>query len=366
MKWFVLLLGVLHGAIHLLGFAKGLGLATIPQLQLPISRIAGWAWLLASVLLVVGALLVFVSPRFWGAIMLAGVILSQFLIFRHFQDAKFGTVANVFLLIPALINTADLRPTSLRSEYNAAVARVTGAQEPPSRLIQPEELLRLPDPVQKYLQRVGVVGKPHVYNVRARMRIQIRGGQSEPWMNGVVEQYNSFDPTLRYFFLDAKRGPVPIDVAHLFDERGATMRARVVGLFPVMDAQGDDLTRGETVTVLNDMCLLAPATLLDPRLEWAPIDATHVAVTLSHAKQRVSAILWFSDDGDLVNFVSKDRAQSDGKTSKLYPWWTPLSDYRQFGDYRLASVGEAQWEEPSGRWTYAKVQIVDVKYNVSR
>lgn len=365
MKWFVLLLGITHGAIHLLGFAKGLDLAHIPQLQLPISRLAGWAWLVTCLLLVVGAVLVFVSPRWWGVVMLLGLILSQFLIFRHFQDAKFGTIANVLLLAPALINAVDLRPSSLRSEYNAAVARVTRTPLAASTLVQSEELSRLPEPVQKYLQRVGVVGKPHVHNVRARMQIQIRGGQSEPWMNGVVEQYNTFEPKFRFFFLEATRGPVPIDVAHLFDERGASMRARVLGLFPVVDAQGDDLTRSESVTFLNDMCLLAPATLVDPRLEWVQLDATRAEVTLSHAGHRVSATLWFSNDGDLVNFVSKDRAQSDGKTSATHPWWTPLSDYRQFGGYRLASAGEAQWKEPSGLWTYAKVQILEVEYNVS-
>lgn len=359
-------IALIHGVIHLLGFAKGLGLAHVPQLQLPISRAAGWAWLLACLALALSAALVYLSPRYWGVVMVVGLGMSQYLVFRHFQDAKFGTIANVILLLPALVNTLDLRPTSLRSEYEAAVRRITGAPPQPASVVTERDLLTLPEPVQRYLRRVGVVGRPRVHNARVRMAIQIRGSASESWMEGEVEQYNDFDAGLRFFFLQAKRGAVTFDVAHLFDERGATMRARVLGLLPVMDGSGEQLTRSETVTLLNDMSILAPATLLSSALEWSAVDSTRARVTLSHGSHRVSATLMFSADGDLINFVSTDRAQSDGKTSALYPWWTPMSDYHAFGEHRLASIGEAQWEEPGGLWTYARIKVQQVAYNVDR
>lgn len=365
MKWFILVLAVTHGALHLLGFAKGLGLAHLPQLQLPITRAASWAWLAAAVLLGSGGILALIGSRYWGMVMLAGLALSQLLIFANFRDAKFGTIPNLLLLLPALVNAADLRPSSLRSEYLAAVERVTTEPARPKPLVTEDDLRGLPTPIQRYLDRAGVVGKPHVHNVHVRMSLQIRGGQSEPWMTGNVEQYNTFTPLQRFFFLEAKRGQIPVDVAHLFDAGGATMRARVLGLYPVMDGSGPELTRAETVTILNDMCLLAPATLLDPRLEWGRSDSTFAEVSLSHGKNRVSATLYFSTEGDLTTFVSRDRGQSDGKTSVVHPWWTPVSDYRSFDGVRLPSAGEAQWEEPTGLWTYARVQILEVSYNVN-
>jgi hypothetical protein len=362
MKTAFALVAVIHGSIHLLGFAKGAGLLYLPQLQLPISRASGWIWLLACALLVLSAALLYLSPRYWGIAMGAGVLLSQALIFQHFQDAKYGTVANILLLLPALVNVLDLRPTSLRSEYEAAITRVVEAPVATTTVTE-SEVAPLPAPVRRYLHRVGVVGKPHVHTAHIRMAIQIRRSASEAWLDGTVEQHNDFNQGLRYFFLRAQRGPLAFDVAHLFDEGGATMRARVLGLFPVMSVSGDELTKSETVTLLNDMCMLAPATLLSPKLSWTPIDDTSAAVTLSHNGHRVSAVLMFSTDGDLVNFVSRDRAQSDGKSNAYYPWWTPMSDYRQFGDRRLASVGEAQWEEPSGIWTYARIRVLSITYN---
>lgn len=364
MKVAFALLALLHGLIHLFGFAKGLGLAHIPQLQLPISRGAGLLWLGASVLLVFGSSLVFLGPRYWGIAVLCGLLLSQFLVLRHFKDAKFGTVANVLLLVPALVNALDLRPTSLRSEYEAATARIRTAAHAAPKVITEADLAHLPEPVQRYLRRVGAVGKPRVVNLQARMSVQIRRSPNDQWLEGAVEQYDSFEPDLRFFFLEAKRGPLAFDVAHLFDERGATMRARVFGLFTVMEAAGPELTRSETVTLLNDMCLLAPSTLVGANLEWTPIDATTAGVKLRQGSEQVSAMLTFSAEGDLLNFMSHDRTQSDGKTSARYPWWTPISDYRNFGPYRLGTIGEAQWEEPSGLWTYARIKVLDVQYNV--
>lgn len=64
--------------------------------------------------------------------------------------------------------------------------------------------------------------------------------------------------------------------------------------------------------------------------------------------------------------AARDRSQSDDKTSVRLPWWTPVSAYATFGDFELVSAGEAQWEDPRGPWTYAKVQVLDVQYNVNR
>jgi hypothetical protein len=363
---------VLHGLIHLLGFAKGWGLGQLSQLQLPISRTVGSFWFLAAVILLSSAAALYSSPRCWGLILIVGIGVSQVLIFQHYRDAKVGTVANLLLLVPALVNALDLRPTSLRSEFLAASSRLlASARDTPvdqvrEAMVTDADLTHLPEPVQRYLRRSGVVGKPRAHNMYAHMSIQIRAGADDPWMNGTVEQYNDFDAGLRFFFLKARRGPIPVDVAHLFDERGATMRARVLGLWPVMDAEGPDLTRSETVTLLNDMCLFAPASLLSHGLTWRHVDSTQAEVVFTREPHQVSALLFFNTEGDLVNFVSQDRSQSDGKTTVRLPWWTPVSSYSRLGDSRLVSTGEAQWEAPDGRFTYAKVQVLEVRYNVSR
>jgi hypothetical protein len=42
------------------------------------------------------------------------------------------------------------------------------------------------------------------------------------------------------------------------------------------------------VTMFNDMCLLAPATLIDKRIQWEPVDSLTERGILEHSGKSVS------------------------------------------------------------------------------
>jgi len=52
---------VLHGAIHLLGFVKGFGLAEVAALKLPIGATTGVFWLLAALGFAASAAMLFAA-----------------------------------------------------------------------------------------------------------------------------------------------------------------------------------------------------------------------------------------------------------------------------------------------------------------
>jgi hypothetical protein len=54
---------VVHGLLHVLGFAKAFGLAELPQLTRPISQFIGTLWLVAALLFVAAAASLFLWPR---------------------------------------------------------------------------------------------------------------------------------------------------------------------------------------------------------------------------------------------------------------------------------------------------------------
>lgn len=54
---------------------------------------------------------------------------------------------------------------------------------------------------------------------------------------------------------------LPVAVLHDFSRGGATMKVRLAGLLNVVDLGGPDLTRTETVTILNDLAFFAPSHL---------------------------------------------------------------------------------------------------------
>jgi hypothetical protein len=101
-----ILVVVVHGLIHLLGFAKAFGLAELPQLVQPIPRGLGILWLLAALSLLAAAVALWLWPSGWRLLGGFALILSQLVILSSWRDAKFGTLANLVLLVGLLYGFA--------------------------------------------------------------------------------------------------------------------------------------------------------------------------------------------------------------------------------------------------------------------
>jgi hypothetical protein len=356
---------VIHRLIHLLGFAKAFGLARLPQLTQPIGPLVGLLWLLAACLFLAAAASLLVWPRWWWAVGACAIVVSMLAIVPSWTDAKFGALANLVAVVGFVFGFLAQGPASLRAAYDRDVDRALARVEPPE-LITDAALAHLPVPVQQYLRRTGVVGQPRVRNFRARMRGRIRNGPEARWMSLTAEQYNVVDEPARLFYMNASMFMIPAQGYHRYVGSSATMRVKVAALVPVVDVSGAEMNQGETVTMFNDMCVMAPATLIDPAIAWEPVDARTARARFTNAGQTIHADLSFNEAGELTNFWSDDRYKTspDGKTVKSVRWSTPLASYRSFGPVRLASGGEARWHEPSGDYAYIELTLDEVQYNL--
>lgn len=362
MRWFFAVVVAVHGLIHLLGFAKAFRLAEIAQLTQPVSRAAGAVWLLAAALFLATAILLFAAPSWWWVTGACAVLLSQALIFSAWRGARFGTIANVVLLVPLVVAMLDRAPWGFRASYEREVERGT-ARRAETALLTEQDMAALPALVQRYLRVAGVVGKPRVASFRARFQGQIKSRPDAGYMGFTAVQTSFFDEPTRLFLIEASLRGVPFAALHTYVGPSATMKVKVASLVTVVDAKGPEMNRSETVTMLNDMCFLAPATLVDPHIGWEELGPLSVQATFTNAGNTVSATLFFNEAGELVNFHSDDRYLSaDGVEYSKYRWVTPLHDYRDYGGVRLASRGEALWEMPDGPLEYGRFELVEIEY----
>jgi hypothetical protein len=364
-RWILIVLVAVHGLIHLMGFLKAFGLAEFPQLTQPISRPAGLLWLAAAVLMVATAAALAAWPRGWWMIAALAVVVSQLAIASAWSDARFGTVANAVLLLGVVYGCLTQGPPSFRAEYERW-ARAGTTRPVETRLVTEADLAPLPDPVRRYLRGAGVVGQPRVRSYRLRFRGRIRSGPDARWMPFVAEQQSFVDVPERLFWMRARMLGVPVEAFHRLARGHASMRVRVAGAVPIVDARGPVMDRSEAVTLFNDMCILAPASLLEPSVAWEPVDARTARARFTNGAETISATLFFDGEGMLSGFVSDDRSRSspDGKTFTRLPFSTPVSEYRRFGPFRIAARGEARFRPPEGEFTYGEFELLDLAYNV--
>jgi hypothetical protein len=294
-------------------------------------------------------------------------LVSQTVIATSWGDAKAGTAANLIMLVAAGYGYASRGPRSLRAEYLRRAGAALAAPVP-AGVVTDGDLAILPEPLAGYLRRSGAVGQPRVGTFRATVHGRIRGGPDKPWMSFTGEQINTYrDTPQRLFLLDATMAGLPVDVLHVFDHGAATMRAKVGSVVPMVDAAGPDLDRAETVTLFNDLCVLAPAALVDAPVAWEAVDEHRVRGTYTLGAQTITAELVFDDDHDLVDFVSDDRlrAAPNGRSFTRQRWSTPLRDHRWFGPRRIASIGEGRWHAPppDGQFPYLEFHVDMITYN---
>lgn len=273
-------------------------------------------------------------------------------------------VAITALLLLALVVVLIARgASSLSSAFTAEIARSAAAPDRPRRVVQEADLAALPPPVAAWLRFSGAVGRPSPGALRMRFRGSMRRGPEQGWMPVTGEQVSFFEPPTRLFYIRSKMFGLPFDGLHVYRDGAASMRIRLAGLLNVVDAKGPQMDQSETVTLLNDLCFMAPARLLDPSLAWTPVDARTAIATYTNGGHTVSATLSFDERGALVNFVSDDRYLSaDGKHYERLRWTTPIQEHREFGGLRLPALAEARWTAPDGEYAYARFELLEIAY----
>ncbi|MDF2547644.1 MAG: hypothetical protein K0R93_2542 [Anaerosolibacter sp.] len=270
-----------------------------------------------------------------------------------------------FLILAAIIVFAVFKSQGLRRTYKAEVLKGlerTGKME--QQVVTEEDIKDLPGPVQKYLRYVGVVGKEKVNNLRITFDGEFKTDTEKDWAKVDVEQYSFLDDPTRLYFMRLNMSGVPVIGLHHYENGEAMMLIKLAGLFTVADGRGPEMNQGETVTVFNDMCLLMPATLIDKRIQWEEIDPLTVKATFENKGNRISALLYFNEKGELTNFVSDDRYYSPTGTSyQQVRWSTPIKDYKEMNGVKIVTYGEAIWHFPEGEYCYAKFNVKEIEYN---
>ncbi len=370
LRWAVAAVLLGHALIHLLGAAKGFGWADVPRLDQPIGAAGAVLWLAAALLVLASAaLLALGPPTWWWLVALAAAVVSQAAIVTSWDDAKAGTALNVVLVLLAAYGFASSGPTSFHGQWREQVSTALADVDPAPSVLTERDLDDLPDPLAAYIRGSGAVGQPRVTSLHVGFHGRIRSGPGSAWMPFTGEQVSTFGTRpQRVFVMDATRSGVPVTVLHSYADATATMRGKVLSLVTVIDASGPEMDRGETVTVFNDLVVLAPGAIADAPVRWTAVDARRVQGVFTNGAQTVTAELTFDDDGDLVNFVSDDRlrASADGRSFTGQRWSTPLTGHREAQGHRVVTAGEGRWQAPApeGSFTYVELHFGDVTRNV--
>lgn len=362
MRTAFLIIVLLHGFIHFIGFVKGFGISEVKELTLPVSRPAGVLWMLAALLIISYGILQFADWEYAWTTGFIAVALSQTLIIIFRKDAIIGTLPNIIILSVLIVSFGNYSFQRLvQSETDAFLSRVRISDE---RIITENDIQELPPPVKNWIRHSGAVGKPFITSGRIiqQAEMKMKPGQKK-WIKATALQYTSIEPSGFIWTVDAGMNSLlHFNGRDKYIDGKAEMLIKLNSLFTVVNEHGEKLNEATLQRYLGEMVWL-PSLALSRHISWEQLADTAARALISHKGTTAAGIFYFNPEGDFIRF-SALRYMGNDPDAQKFEWTLDVDEYNTFEGISVPSKMRATWKLPEVDWTWLKLEIKDIKYNV--
>lgn len=359
----------MHGAIHLLGFLKEWKIAEVKELTgktiFPMSRGlakgAGVLWLLTGILFAISAVTYLMKLDWWWIPASAGLIISQGLIIIYWPDAKFGTIANVIILVMCVLGYGDW---SFNRMIISELPCFLSKSPVKSEIIKESDITGLPPAVQKWLRRSGVVGKDLIKTVHLRQAGEMRTSPEGSWWPFSAEQYFTVDEPGFLWKVDVKANPFMYMTGRDKYENGhGNMMIKVMSLVPVVDVKGKDVDQGTMLRFLAEATWF-PTFALSRYIKWEEVDSLSAKATMNYGGVEASGVYRFNSEGDLTGFEAlRYYYRAEGSTLEKWVITVDRDGYRNFSGMRIPAKSSVTWKLKTGDYRWLDVEVTEMEFN---
>lgn len=353
MKHLITVILLVHGAVHLMGYLKGFGLARLSALNLDISRTAALIWLLAALCFLSAVVMNLMKQPSWATVTLIAIVLSQALIISSWQDAKAGTLLNLILLFIAGISFAHTRferesDTIIKDLLTNSVPAISETEAPPL--------------IRKWLSRSGAEGKK-INTVRLRQKGRMRTSPESKWMDFEAEQYVNLSRPGFVWTTEVKILPgLFLSGRDRLEGNKGSMKILLLALYPVVnEADNPKINSGTLIRFISECCWY-PQIATDPHLKWTIIDDRSAAIEYTIEGITVKGSCSFTPEGDYHSFRAK-RFYGGGEEATEEEWVIAVKEWKKFQGVSVPSVCEVSWDLAKGRFHWLTLEVIELEYN---
>ncbi len=350
-----------HALIHVFGFLKAFKLSSFQGISASVSKPLGLAWLAAFLLLAVTAFLFFNRSAHWWWIGIVSVALSQVLIIAFWQDARFGTLLNLLVLMLAVHGYAAHHfKKMIATEVNEINAREsTGANS----LVTEESFSTLPAPVRLWLTSSGMVGKETIQNVYMEQEVQMlmKPDQKE-WNAGISRQYVTTESPAFHWTVELKMNQfLPVVGRDKFENGKGEMLIKLLSLFPVVNEQGSQKLNQATLQRYLSEIVWYPSAALSPYITWKPMSEHSALATMTYEGTTGSGVFHFHEDGTFKEFSAQRYRDVNDEQPTL--WTVKATKTEAIHGIKLPTEAEVEWQLEDGPWKWLKMKVTLVEFN---
>jgi len=360
MKIVFAVIAVFHGIIHLLGVIKGFRLAESDRFSGDISRTEGFFWLTALLLFLLSVVLLFSGTDRWWIAGLSAVIISQILIILQWQDAKFGTIFNIIMLIVLFFAFAEWNFNNMvRKEVEEFISAGSSGE----KIITEDDIAGLPLVIKKWMYRSNIIGRPLYQIVNLKQEGEMRTSPDGKWMSFHAEQWSSVFKPGFIWKADVSMFPgIFMSGRDKYADGEGNMLIKLLSLITVVDSKGEKINQAAFLRYIGEMVWFPYAVTNDIYL-WEEIDSFTAKISSKQMNTDVSGIYKFTEEGDFLSFQARRYYErEEGATLEDWLVIADVNGYREFEGIRIPAKLSVIWKLKDGDFNWLNLEITDAGF----
>ena len=207
----------------------------------------------------------------------------------------------------------------------SALNRLWESATPNPQVFDPDRLTHLPDPVQRYLNHSIAPGTPLASAVRLRMHGRIKLNTWSPFQ---AEQVIVWNQGMIWSATAWMKGLLPILGADSLINGCGRLEWKLLGLIPVMTADGDDITRS-IIGRMQGESIWLPSVLANRDRPWRVLNDREIETPIHLLGETTGLRLRLGPQGQLEQI-------------RFQRWGNP--DETSYGDRLFSGVMDAETE----------------------
>jgi hypothetical protein len=262
----------------------------------------------------------------------------------------------LFAIIGTIIFSLILVKLNLNYQFNKAVRTLLAdAKSAPRHKYNLNQLVGLPEPVQRYFRHVLKPGQPYLNHVNLTHNGQFKMGLDKAWMDIEGEQY----------FTTSKPGFIWKGTTRMFTafdsfiNDSGRLVAWVLSCIKVADSKGESVNEGELQRWLAESVWFPTNLLPNQWLSWSAMDEQTARLNFDYDKMSFSFTVLFNEIGEIVQMETQRFMNED----KREAWLCQFSEYHYRNGVVIPILGEVSWLLEKGDFCYAKFRVKTIKYD---
>lgn len=355
---------VLHGVLHLIGFAKGWHTGvqrsdsqrTLLAFFASASRWGSVLWLVGGLSFAIAAILYLMKKDWYWIPAAVGIAISQAMIIAEWEDAKYGTIVNAVLLIAVIFSAAAMRFDRMVRNEVATLAGQVSARE---QVLTVEKISVLPANVRRWVEHSNVLNRklPAMYRVLQRGTLRTTAeGRRMPFE---AEQFFSVDPPGFIWRARIDAGPhMKIAGRDKYQNGHGHILIKPLYLFTAANGFGKQIDQGTLLRFLAEAAWF-PEMAVSKYLRWEGIDDRRARVTMEYGGTSASGIFFFNEEGLVEGFEAR-RYGDFGGIYRKENWSVNVTSHRKFNDVPIGHQNEVTWKLKEGNFTWLRMEITEI------